>query len=91
MSDVSFIGPCLFDDDWYIDSHSPSDTSVDTSRMENSPDIIVVESNEGEDNAGGTNAAIGIGSTQVNKTNIKEHTPYAKRKRKKTSRDISKR
>nr|KAJ0207248.1 hypothetical protein LSAT_V11C500292120 [Lactuca sativa] len=41
-----------------VDSHSPSDTSVDTSRMENSPDIIVVESNEGEDNAGGTNAAI---------------------------------
>ncbi|XP_042757133.1 zinc finger BED domain-containing protein RICESLEEPER 2 isoform X2 [Lactuca sativa] len=53
--------------------------------MENSPDIIVVESNEGEDNAGGTNTAVGIGSTQVNKTNIKEHTPYAKRKRKKTS------
>ncbi|CAI9261321.1 unnamed protein product [Lactuca saligna] len=40
--------------------------------------------NEGKDNAGGTNVAVGTGSTQVNKTNIKEHTPYAKRKRKKT-------
>ncbi|KAI3506416.1 hypothetical protein L1887_28774 [Cichorium endivia] len=68
-----------------LDSHSPFESSVDTSRMESSPDVIVVESYEEGDVTTTTTAAVGTGSKQVNGINIQEHTPYAKRKRKKTS------
>ncbi|KAI3692332.1 hypothetical protein L6452_32146 [Arctium lappa] len=49
--------------------------------MENNPEVVVIESNEGEE----VLATAATGTEEANVVNNDESTPYAKRKRKKTS------
>ncbi|XP_024990516.1 zinc finger BED domain-containing protein RICESLEEPER 1-like [Cynara cardunculus var. scolymus] len=57
------------------------ESSANTSRMESTPEVVVIESNDGDDVA----AAVDGGREKANIVSTEESTPYAKRKRKKTS------
>ncbi|XP_024969713.1 zinc finger BED domain-containing protein RICESLEEPER 2-like [Cynara cardunculus var. scolymus] len=89
MSDVSCTGPYFFHDDFYLDRmQSPQElesteieSSANTSRMESTPEVVVIGSNDGDDVV----AVVDGGREKANIVNNEESTPYAKRKRKKTS------
>ncbi|XP_024981677.1 zinc finger BED domain-containing protein RICESLEEPER 2-like [Cynara cardunculus var. scolymus] len=89
MYDVSCSGPYFLHDDLYLDRmQSPqelestkTESSANTSRMESTPEMVVIGSNDGDDIV----AAVDGGREQTSIVNNEETTPYAKRKRKKTS------
>lgn len=81
MSDGSCSGPYFYHDDLYLDRLQEIESSANTSIMEDTPEVVVIGSNDGE----GVAANVDGGTEDANAVNNEESTPYAKRKRKKTS------
>ena len=91
MSDVPCSGPYFFHDDLYLDRLPTSqdlesteiESSANTLRMESTPAVAVIGSNDGEDVAATVDGGTGIVDASL--VNNEESTAYAKRKRKRTS------
>ncbi|KAI3500257.1 hypothetical protein L1887_36076 [Cichorium endivia] len=93
MSDVSYNRLPFSDDDRYLDSHSPFEStdfesSTDTVVMENTPSpnvFVTIADDVGEVDTTAAVEDIGGGTTQADAANKEEPAPFTKRKRKKTS------
>ena len=85
MSNDSCSGPLLFNEDQYLDTHSPFESSefqssADTPLMENNPNVVIIDE-EANEAARDTTAGI----EQANAANNEEQEPFTKKRRRKTS------